>query len=37
MEFWHNEYPVMAQKTRSGIVADIMGTWHVWNTGLVAT
>lgn len=35
LDFWHNEYPSMAQKTRSGIVADIMGALHVWNTGQV--
>ena len=35
MEFWLREWPVMAPKTRSGIVADIMGTLHVSETGIV--
>jgi hypothetical protein len=35
LDFWTVEYPVMADKTRSGIIAQVMGTLHVFNTGIV--
>jgi type IV secretory pathway TraG/TraD family ATPase VirD4 len=33
--FWLNEYPAMADKTRSSILAGVMGILHVFNTGIV--
>lgn len=34
-EFWLKEWPSMADKTRSSILAGVMGTLHVFNTGVV--
>jgi len=34
-EFFLNEWPVMAEQTRSGILAGVMGILHVYNTGIV--
>lgn len=34
-EFWLNEWPCMNDKTRSSILAGVMGILHVFNTGLV--
>jgi type IV secretory pathway TraG/TraD family ATPase VirD4 len=35
MDYWLKEYPSMADKTRSGVVAEVLGTTHVFNTGIV--
>jgi hypothetical protein len=35
MDYWLSEYPAMADKTRSSIVALVMGLLHVFNTGVV--
>jgi hypothetical protein len=34
-EFWLNEWPCMNDKTRSSILAGVMGIFHVYNTGIV--
>ncbi len=34
-DYWLGEYPSMADKTRSSILAGVMGILHVFNTGLV--
>ncbi|HEY7327645.1 MAG TPA: type IV secretory system conjugative DNA transfer family protein [Gemmataceae bacterium] len=34
-DYWLNEYPVMSEKTRSSILAGVMGILHVFNTGIV--
>lgn len=34
-EFWIKEYPAMNDRTRSSIIADVMGTLHVFNQGIV--
>jgi hypothetical protein len=34
-DYWLNEYPSMSEKTRSSILAGVMGILHVYNTGLV--
>lgn len=34
-EFWGVEWPLMNEKTRSSIVAGVMGYLHVFNTGIV--
>ncbi|MFO0958229.1 MAG: hypothetical protein U0800_12520 [Isosphaeraceae bacterium] len=34
-EFWLNEWPLMADKTRSSILAGVLGYLHVYNTGMV--
>lgn len=34
MDFWLNEYPRMADKTRTSIMASVMGVLHTYNTGL---
>jgi len=35
MDYWCGEYPNMAEKTRTSILADVMATLHVFNTGIV--
>jgi type IV secretory pathway TraG/TraD family ATPase VirD4 len=35
MQFWLNEYPQMADKTRSSINASVLGRLHVFNSGIV--
>jgi len=35
-DYWLGEYPSMADKTRSSILAGVMGLLHVFNTGLVS-
>jgi hypothetical protein len=35
VEYWLGSYPSMAEKTRSCIVAGVMGLLHVFNTGVV--
>jgi TraM recognition site of TraD and TraG len=35
MEYWLSEYPNMADKTRSSILAGVMGILHIFNTGVV--
>ncbi len=34
-DYWLGEFPQMADKTRSSIIAGVMGLMHVWNTGIV--
>jgi type IV secretory pathway TraG/TraD family ATPase VirD4 len=34
-DYWIKEYPAMAEKTRSSILAGVMGIAHVFNTGIV--
>jgi len=34
-DYWLNEYPNMADKTRSSILVGVMGILHVFNTGVV--
>ena len=34
-DYWLKEYPAMADKTRSSILAGVMGILHVFNTGIV--
>jgi hypothetical protein len=34
-EYWLKEYPAMNDRTRSSIIAEVMGTLHVFNTGIV--
>ena len=34
-DYWLGELPVMADKTRSSILASVMGLLHVFNTGVV--
>jgi hypothetical protein len=34
-DYWLGEFPRMADKTRSSIIAGVMGLMHVWNTGIV--
>ena len=34
-QYWKDEYPTMADKTRSSVVAGVMGILFVFNTGLV--
>jgi type IV secretory pathway TraG/TraD family ATPase VirD4 len=34
-DYWLNEYPSMSDKTRSSIMAGVMGILHVFNTGIV--
>ncbi len=36
LDFWTGEWPVMAEKTRTSILAHAMGLLSVYNTGLVA-
>lgn len=35
VEYWLGAYPTMAEKTRSCVVAGVLGLLHVFNTGLV--
>jgi hypothetical protein len=35
VEYWLGQYPSMATRTRSSIVASVMGILHVFNTGTV--
>jgi hypothetical protein len=35
VEYWLGAYPSMAEKTRSCVVAGVMGLLHVFNTGMV--
>jgi type IV secretory pathway TraG/TraD family ATPase VirD4 len=35
LDFWIKEYPAMNDRTRSSIIAEVMGTLHVFNTGIV--
>jgi hypothetical protein len=35
VDYWLGEFPQMADKTRSSIVAGVMGPLHVFNTGIV--
>ena len=35
LDYWLSEYPAMADKTRSSILAGVMGILHVFNTGIV--
>lgn len=35
VDYWLAEFPAMADKTRSGIQAGVMGVLHVFNTGIV--
>ncbi|HEY7328619.1 MAG TPA: type IV secretory system conjugative DNA transfer family protein [Gemmataceae bacterium] len=35
MDYWLKQYPRMADKTRSSILAGVMGILHVFNTGIV--
>lgn len=34
-DYWLGEYPAMAERTRSSILAGVMGILHVFNTGVV--
>lgn len=34
-KYWKDEYPAMADKMRSSTLAEVMGTLHVFNSGLV--
>ncbi len=34
-DYWLGEFPAMADKTRSSILTGVMGTLHVFNTGVV--
>lgn len=34
-DFWLQEYPAMNDRTRSSMIAEVMGTLHVFNTGMV--
>src|ERR1700722_17466689 len=35
VDYWLSEFPMMADKTRSSILAGVMGVLHVFNTGIV--
>ena len=35
VDYWLAEFPQMADKTRSSILAGVMGVLHVFNTGIV--
>ncbi|HTU92797.1 MAG TPA: hypothetical protein VMF69_22135, partial [Gemmataceae bacterium] len=35
LDYYHNQFPTMSDRTRSSILAGVMGILHVFNTGIV--